>query len=165
MHVKTKICTFQEFRSYLTFSDVLKCFLCWCYFCSLLFPFREKKKKKIKHGFPGKEQLWKLALCDKLANIFLKNFSLFKLSCKQNVLLSLPQDKVRTESYRDFIYQNAHIFKDKVSSIGYRTVHFTCTLGSRNLSQVIIVIAGDFRYAGFISLKILMLLLCGVEYW
>lgn len=26
-----------------------------------------------------------------------------------------PQDKVRTESYRDFMYRNPEVFKDKVS--------------------------------------------------
>ena len=34
-----------------------------------------------------------------------------------NLWIFSPQDKVRTESYRDFMYRNPEVFRDKVSQM------------------------------------------------
>nr|XP_036882918.1 protein arginine N-methyltransferase 3 [Manis javanica] len=56
------------------------------------------------------------------------------------------KDKVRTESYRDFIYQNPHIFKDKVSSIGCRTVILSMFAAKAGAKKVLGVDQSEILY-------------------
>lgn len=53
------------------------------------------------------------------------------------------QDKVRTESYRDFIYQNPHIFQDKVGTPAQKIQSLLWFILSQMLENLQVSCSGD----------------------